>query len=133
MVEVWFNEAGDLVKAGSNGEYTTGDLAALALFGFAFHLIPFYAYSEGYAEVFTSEDGFTNSGWVVKDHSTTTKDFGFGSIPVERYRFSWIWVGEGVEYDWEVATIAGKHIFTKWKMAISDNVSELIVERAIPF
>lgn len=133
VIDVWFNEAGELVKAGADGDYTTGDLAALAMFGFAFHILPFHAYSDGYAEVFTDEGGFDGYGWVVKEHSTTSRDFGAGSVPVERYRFSWLWIEGDLEYDWEVAKIEGKHVFTKWKMVIGKDLSEMIVERIIPF
>jgi len=133
VTDVWFNEAGDVVKAGSEGDYSTGDFAAFALFGFAFHILPFYAYNDGYAEVFTDAGGFADSGWNVKEHSTTSKDFGTGSVPVERYRFSWIWVDDDLEYDWEVAKIGNKHVFTKWKMVIGNEVVEMTVERVIPF
>ena len=133
VTEVWFNEDGDVVKSGSDGEYTTGDMAALALFGFAFHIIPFYAYNEGYSEVFTKKDGFGSSGWAVKERSTSTKDFGDGNVSVERYVFSWIWLTSDLEYDWEVAKIGGKHVFTTWKMDVGNTLTELVVERIIPF
>lgn len=133
ILDVWFNEAGDLVKAGTEGDYWSGDFASLALLTFAFHLMPFYMYNDGFGEVFTKEGGLESSGWHIHEHNSTTKNFGSGNVKVESYRFSWIWLAADLIYDWEVAEVGGKYLFTRWKTKIGEGISEMIVEKLIPF
>lgn len=132
VFEAWVNDAGIIVKAGSEGDYATGDMAGLYSFGFIFHLIPFCVYNEVYAEVFTSDGGFAKSGWDVKEHSKGNKDFGAGNVRVERYKFAWSWTKDII--DWEVAEVSGRFIFTQWKIIEAEgDTMELIVNRVIPF
>lgn len=133
FLEVWFNESGDVVKAGSDGDYTVGGMAGLAMFGFAFHIMPFYIYNDGWGDTFSDDRGLDSAGWKVQEHNSVNRNFGSGNVKVERYRISWSWLTASMIYDWEAAEIGGKYLFTKWKWQIGSELMELDTERVIPF
>lgn len=132
VFETWINDAGECVKAGVDGEYLTGEMASLTTMGFVFHLIWVTAYTEGFSEAFIEND-FEGYGWTVEESTAGTQDFGAGNVPVHFYRFKYSWLSEEVVYEWEVANIGGKNMFTKWKMAIGEDIVEMNVNRIIPF
>jgi len=131
VYEVWVNEAGTVVKAGSEEEgYGTGDSAAWKSFAFIFHPIPFCGYNDVYSEVFT-KDGFAGLGWQVREHSQGSKDFGAGNVSIEKYKFGWSWTED--TFIWEIAEIKGRFVFTQWKIVNEDEALEMIVSKIIPF
>lgn len=130
VYEAWINDEGVTVKAGQGGDFATGDSAAFYALGYAFYAIPFYIYNGAFAEMLVQND-FSAYGWTIKEQTSSSKDFGDGSVKVYNYRFSA--VGEAEAFDWEVAVFKGQKVITRWKMKDNNEAAELIVERIIFF
>jgi len=130
--ELWIGSDGTLLKAGSEGSYATGDMAFLHAFGAMMYAIPVYAYTGSYAESFKNGD-FDRWNWHVSERATVSKDFGDGNVPVERYVFTYTSSGETTKFEWELAKVGGKYLFTKWKLDYNDNHMDMTVDRIITF
>lgn len=132
VTELWLSPEGQLLKAGMDGEYATGDMAmiySLCLF----YAFPVWAYTGFYYEAF-EEGEFNYLGWELSEKTTETRNYGAGNVPAERYVFTFTWDDERAEYEWEIAKIKGKYLFTKWKLNENDgNAFNMIVDTAIPF
>lgn len=132
VYELWIGSEGNVLKGGCDGEYATGDMAVMYSFCLMY-AFPIFTYSELFSEAFVEED-FGLYGWELSDRTTEVRDYGAGDVQVERFVFTYTWDEAAVEYEWEVANINGKNLFTKLKLDENDgNSADMNVERIIPF
>ena len=130
--ELWVDSDGNIVKGGSEGEYATGEMAAMYSF-YLVYAFPLFAYQEEYADAFINND-FDGYGWNLTKRSSDKQNFGAGNVNVERYVFEYDWATIGAEYVWELANIKGKYIFTALHLAATDGTTlDMEAETIIPF
>ncbi len=132
VTELWLGADGELLKAGTGGEYASGDMAA----AYSFCLIytfPIYAYSAEYGEAF-SAGVFDEYGWNISAHEINTRSFGGGNVKTESYTFSCVAEGQNARYFMEIADFGGKNLFTKINFEADNGTSlDMVVEKAILF
>lgn len=131
VIEAWVSDSGEYVKAKIGDMELTGDMAKLGEGAVMATMLPM-TYSDGFREAFTTKDGWSGKGWVLKDKSKTVKNLGAGNLQIDRYEFEITVMNKTATYFYEVAKVGGKYIFVHWEYAAADEILELEVTRLIP-
>lgn len=132
VTELWFSAAGELIKGGADGEYATGDEAAFYAIPLMF-TFPIYAYSDEYADAFSSGD-FLGQGWTLTRHEKGSKSFGGSKAKTDTYWCTGEEDGIKANYVWEISNFNGKLLVTGVNLQAEDGTTvEMVVEKAILF